>query len=148
MAAVPRDRAGMGSATNDTTRELGGALGVAVLGSLLTSEYASGVATAAAGLPSAVQDEVEGGLGGAIGLNVAGLVPDSVVTAAKGAFVDGLGLATAVSAVVVAIAAVLVYKFLPSDRHSLEVSGEGDEVEPDAARFEAHEQGIAPIAGG
>ena len=44
MAAVPRDRAGMGSATNDTTRELGGALGVAVLGSLLASQYTSGVA--------------------------------------------------------------------------------------------------------
>ena len=43
MAAVPRDRAGMGSATNDTTRELGGALGVAVLGSLLASQYTSGV---------------------------------------------------------------------------------------------------------
>ena len=43
MAAVPRDRAGMGSATNDTTRELGGALGVAVLGSLVASQYTSGV---------------------------------------------------------------------------------------------------------
>ena len=38
MAAVPLNRAGMGSATNDTTRELGGALGVAVLGSLLTGQ--------------------------------------------------------------------------------------------------------------
>ena len=44
MAAVPRDRAGMGSATNDTTRELGGALGVAVLGSLVTGQFANGVA--------------------------------------------------------------------------------------------------------
>ena len=48
MAAVPRDRAGIGSAMNDTTRELGGALGVAVLGSLVTSQYTSGVADAAA----------------------------------------------------------------------------------------------------
>ena len=34
------------------------------------------------------------------------------------------------------IAAVLVYKFLPSDRDSIEVTGEGDEVEPDAAEFD------------
>ena len=52
MAAVPRDRAGMGSATNDTTRELGGALGVAVLGSLLAGQYTSGVAAAVAELPA------------------------------------------------------------------------------------------------
>ena len=51
MAAVPLDRAGMGSATNDTTRELGGALGVAVLGSSLASQYTSGMADAVAGLP-------------------------------------------------------------------------------------------------
>ena len=53
MAAVPRDRAGMGSATNDTTRELGGALGVAVLGSLVTGQFANGVA--AGGRPTSPQ---------------------------------------------------------------------------------------------
>ena len=42
------------------------------------------------------------------------------------------------------IAAVLVYKFLPSDRGSLEVSGKGVEVEPDEASFDA---GVAPVAG-
>ena len=51
MSSVPRDRAGMGSATNDTTRELGGALGVAVLGSLVTSRYTADVGDALAGLP-------------------------------------------------------------------------------------------------
>ena len=70
MAAVPRDRAGMGSATNDTTRELGGALGVAVLGSLVTSQFANGVATAVGDLPAAVREEAEGGLGGVIGLQM------------------------------------------------------------------------------
>jgi EmrB/QacA subfamily drug resistance transporter len=146
MAAVPRDRAGMGSATNDTTRELGGALGVAVLGSLLTSQYASGVAGAVADLPAAAREEAEGGLGGVIGLNLARLVPDEVVTTAKQAFVDGFGLATTVATVVVAIAAVLVYKFLPSDRNSLEVSGEGVEIEPAAGDFD-HEVSPAPVAG-
>ena len=75
MAAVPRDRAGMGSATNDTTRELGGALGVAVLGSLVASQYTSGVSSAVAGLPAEVQEVAEGSLGGVRGLVAQGVVP-------------------------------------------------------------------------
>jgi EmrB/QacA subfamily drug resistance transporter len=148
MAAVPRDRAGMGSATNDTTRELGGALGVAVLGSLLTGQFASGVSPVVADLATGVREEAEGGLGGVFGLIARGLIPDGLVntlqTTAKESFVDGLGLATAVAAVVVLIAAVLVYKFLPSDRGSLEVSGEGVEIEPEESAFDVE---VAPVAG-
>jgi hypothetical protein len=100
-----------------------------------------------ADLPAAVRDEAEGGLGGVFGLIARGLIPDEVtsglLSTAKQAFVDGLGLATAVSAVVVLIAAVLVYKLLPSDRNSMEVSGEGVEVEPEMADLEA---GVAPVA--
>ncbi len=128
MAAVPRDRAGMGSATNDTTRELGGALGVAVLGSLLTGQFTSGVGPAVADLSAEVQERAEGGLGGVFGLVRDGQIPQEriapLIATAKQSFVDGLGLATIVSAVVVAIAAVLVYKFLPSDRNSSQVTGE------------------------
>jgi EmrB/QacA subfamily drug resistance transporter len=127
MAAVPRDRAGMGSATNDTTRELGGALGVAVLGSLLTGQFSSGVESAVSGLDPAIRDQAEGGLGGVFGLVARGLIPDELVgplvATAKESFVDGLALATTVAAVVVVIAAVLVYKFLPSDRNEVEVAG-------------------------
>src|SRR5207249_7813911 len=45
MGSLPRAKAGIGSAVNDTTRQTGGALGVAVLGSLLASSYRSSVAT-------------------------------------------------------------------------------------------------------
>ena len=38
MGSLPREKAGVGSAVNDTTREVGGALGVAILGSILASE--------------------------------------------------------------------------------------------------------------
>ena len=41
MGSVPRDRAGVGSAVNDTTRQTGGALGVAVLGSIAATQYNS-----------------------------------------------------------------------------------------------------------
>ena len=133
MAAVPRDRAGMGSATNDTTRELGGALGVAVLGSLLAGQFTSGVGPAVADLSAEVQERAEGGLGGVFGLIRDGQIPEEriapLIATAKQSFVDGLGLATIVSAVVVAIAAVLVYKFLPSDRNSPQVTGERSPVD-------------------
>jgi EmrB/QacA subfamily drug resistance transporter len=148
MAAVPRDRAGMGSATNDTTRELGGALGVAVLGSLLTGQYSSGVSPVVADLADGVRREAEGGLGGVFGLIDRGLVPQEMtgrlVATAKEAFVDGFGLATAVSAVIVMAAAIAVYKFLPSDRNAAEVTGHGGEVEPDISELDAE---VAPVAG-
>jgi hypothetical protein len=128
MAAVPRDRAGMGSATNDTTRELGGALGVAVLGSLVASQYTSGVASAVSGLPPQLQEVAEGSLGGVRGLIDAVAIPAEQVAnlldAAKGAFVDGLTLAATVGAVIVVIAAIMVKRLLPSDRTNPEVTGE------------------------
>jgi hypothetical protein len=130
MAAVPRDRAGMGSATNDTTRELGGALGVAVLGSLVASQYTSGVSAAVAGFPAEIREIAEGSLGGVGGLIAQGIVPaGDLLDIAKEAFVDGLTLAATVGAVIVAIAALLVKRFLPSDRHNPEVTGE-PEVAP------------------
>jgi hypothetical protein len=51
MGALPADQAGVGSAVNDTTREIGGVLGVAVLGSVASSTDAHQVATAASALP-------------------------------------------------------------------------------------------------
>ena len=132
MAAVPRDRAGMGSATNDTTRELGGALGVAVLGSLVASQYTSGVAPAVAGLPPQLQEVAEGSLGGVRGLIDAAAIPAeqaaNILGAAKGAFVDGLTLAATVGAVIVVIAAIMVKRLLPSDRTNPAVTGEPDTV--------------------
>ena len=46
MGALPKAKAGIGSAMNDVVREVGGTLGVAVLGSVLTSSFASGMADA------------------------------------------------------------------------------------------------------
>ena len=66
MSAVPRDKAGMGSAMNDTTRELGRSLGVAVFGSLLASRYAHQLAASVAGLPDEAREAAEGSLGGAL----------------------------------------------------------------------------------
>ncbi len=118
MSAVPRDRAGIGSAMNDTTRELGGALGVAVLGSLVTSRYTTGLADTVASLPEEARDVAEGSIAGVQGLIARGVVPadmaDQLIAVARSAFVDGLGVAGFVSAGVVAVAAVVVRVLMPA----------------------------------
>src|SRR4051812_31537794 len=69
MSAVPARRAGMGSAMNDATRELGAALGVAVLGSIAASRYGSEIASAVGGLSAPDQSTASSSIAGA--LNVA-----------------------------------------------------------------------------
>src|SRR3546814_6452823 len=61
MSSVPLDEAGAGSAVNDTTRELGGALGVAVIGSIVASHSTSKVAPIVDAIPDAVVSAREKG---------------------------------------------------------------------------------------
>ena len=68
MGSLPPAKAGVGSAVNDTTRELGGALGVAVLGSILSSAYASNVAAGLDGTPA--PDEVKAAAGESLGVAI------------------------------------------------------------------------------
>jgi MFS family permease len=63
MSSVPLNRAGVGSAVNDTSRELGGALGIAVLGSIATSTYRSGIDVS--GLPPAAAEAAGESVGAA-----------------------------------------------------------------------------------
>lgn len=135
MASVPRNRAGMGSATNDTTRELGGALGVAVLGSLLAARYKHSLEPAVAGVSDPViRGEVLGSVGGALSAYSRGEVDEGVVGAAMKSFTDGFTFAATVAAVIVFACALLVWKFLPADRHAAEVSGEafGEHIQPES----------------
>lgn len=116
MSSVPLERAGVGSAMNDTTRELGGALGVAVLGSLVTSRYASSLASSVEQLPAVARDRASEGLAGALQVaeRIGGDVGAQIQTAAQQAFVDGIGLAAMVASVVVLAAAVVAWFQLPS----------------------------------
>src|SRR3989442_15823099 len=68
MGSLPLAKAGVGSAVNDTTRQVGGALGVAVIGSVLASTYGTKVGDAVAGqpLPRGVASEVKNSLGFAL----------------------------------------------------------------------------------
>jgi hypothetical protein len=114
MSAVPLAKAGVGSAMNDTTRELGGALGVAVLGSLVTSTYASSIGDAVQGLGAADRGIAESGLVGAFDVaSRLGADGAAIVDAAKQAFVDGIGVAALAGSVAVAIAALAAARLLP-----------------------------------
>ena len=107
MSAVPAGRAGVGSAMNDTSRELGGALGVAVLGSVLTTRYGSALAPAVADLPEQARTVATSGLAGA--LRVAGDLGaggEGLADAARQAFLDGFGLAALVAAGLASLTAV------------------------------------------
>ena len=90
-SALPDDKQGVAASLNDTVRELGAAVGIALIGSVLNSAYRANVGTATAGLPTGAAEAVEEGIGGA--LVVAGqLGPKGIglADAARDAFVDGM----------------------------------------------------------
>lgn len=115
MSAVPANRAGAGSAMNDASRELGAALGVAVMGSLAASQYASAVTSLTAGLPAEAQEMASQSLAGALRVagEIGGATGDALKAGADAAFVDGVHLAVLAGAVLAAVAATLVLRFLP-----------------------------------
>jgi EmrB/QacA subfamily drug resistance transporter len=115
MGSLPREKAGVGSAVNDTTRQVGGALGVAVIGSIVSSVYASQVATAFSGMPAQDQQAAEESLGAALAIaEGAGAAGAGLADAARTAFVDALGQGVLVGAVVAAVATLIVAIALPA----------------------------------
>ena len=121
MSSVPVNRSGMGSALNDTTRELGGALGIAVLGSMLSSRYTDNISDAVAGLPQEAAAFASASLGGA--LEVAAQVGEAgqaLAYAAKQAFMDGMSAAMIVGSVIASIAAALFVFGMRNREHNPE----------------------------
>jgi EmrB/QacA subfamily drug resistance transporter len=117
MSAVPPRRAGAGSAMNDATRELGAALGVAVLGSVAASQYSSGINGAVRGLSPADQASARTSLGSALdtATHLSHDVATRLTSAADHAFVAGVHYAAYTGAFLAACAAYLVYRFLPRE---------------------------------
>jgi EmrB/QacA subfamily drug resistance transporter len=115
MSAVPPNRAGAGSAMNDASRELGAALGVAVMGSLAASQYATAIDALTSSLPAEAQEVAGQSLAGALHVagELGGAAGQALSAGADAAFVDGVHLAVTVGAVLAAVAASLVLRFLP-----------------------------------
>ncbi|MEW1720742.1 MFS transporter [Streptomyces sp. NPDC093109] len=114
MQALPREKAGSGSAINNTFRQVGGALGVAVLGSVLSATYRSGIDGHLGAVPAAARDaageSIEATLGAAAKLGPAGR---PLIGAAYDAFLDAMHVTAFASAGVALIGAVVVAVFLP-----------------------------------
>jgi EmrB/QacA subfamily drug resistance transporter len=148
MSAVPNEKAGVGSAMNDVNRQVAGALGVAVIGSVSSSVYSSKVEAATAALPAGAAHAAADSVGGAAG--VAAHLPagmgDALAAAAYSAFTDAIGLALLVGSAVALAGAVLVRRYLPDLRRSpAPVAGVVDH-QPVAARREVHaEQAIHTV---
>jgi len=126
VLSLPMDKAGVGSAVNDTTREVGGAVGIAVIGSILSSQFRSGMAPALAQLPpeaSAVADTAHDGVGALAGLvhqapnipALAGHLPElnDLLNTAKSSFVNGMQIGLRVSAIVLLVVAAVVSRWYP-----------------------------------
>ena len=132
MSSVPTRRAGAGSAMNDASRELGAALGVAVLGSVTASKYAATLGNLTLGLSGGDRTTAESSLAGA--LDTASHLPEAagrvLTSGAEAAFIDGLHLAVTVGGLLATLAAVLVWRYLPrAVAHEGALSGPGGAME-------------------
>ncbi len=118
MGALPLAETGVGSATNSAAIQVGGALGVGLLGSLLNTRYQGRLAPLLAHqrMPASVHHLIVGSLGGALGVAqaVGGPLGSALAGAARAAFVDGLDLALLVGACVIAAGALVALALLPS----------------------------------
>jgi EmrB/QacA subfamily drug resistance transporter len=133
MGVVPKAKAGIGSAVNDATRELGGTLGVAVVGSVALSLYRD--AFDGSSLPASALEPARESIGAAI--LTSGRIAESgdpgaasaLANAAQSGFLDGLQAGCLVAAGVSVVGAILVLLWLPAH--------------PGVAEDDAREAGVA-----
>jgi EmrB/QacA subfamily drug resistance transporter len=148
MGSLPLAKAGVGSAMNDTTRQVGGALGVAVIGSVLSSTYGTQVGDAAANqqLPSGVAGEAQNSLGFALETanRVGGPAGKALATTARTAFVDAMHQGFLVAAAVALAGAIIALVWLPARARS---AAKELEAEYEAERAQA-EPALAPAPAG
>jgi EmrB/QacA subfamily drug resistance transporter len=138
MGALPAGKAGAGSAVNDTTRELGGTLGVAIVGSVLNSAYGSHVFSSLTALGASASAAHLAGESVVSGAAVAAHFPAPLREAAQSAvgtaFMAGLHRGSLVAAGATLLAALVALAFVPA-----RAAASGDESVPltdgaDAAR--------------
>jgi len=138
MNSVGHQRAGMGSAMTNTSREVGGMFGIALLGTLLTTKLKSslGASIASLGLPAAKQSAIvaAGGHGRLDPAVLSGLSPAQVGSVRHlygTAFIDGFHLALIVASFFLIVAALISFKFIPRgapERETIHPSGRPEAV--------------------
>ncbi|MEO6987555.1 MAG: MFS transporter [Aquihabitans sp.] len=129
MGSVPRAKSGVGSAVNDLSRELGGALGVAVLGSVISSVYRHDITSRLSSLSPAIQDQARESI--VATFNTANANPahaEFMIEQGKNAFSHAFGMAMVLGAVLILINSAIVWTF-QGRHHSAEAP---DQMAPSA----------------
>jgi MFS family permease len=115
MGSLPPAKAGVGSAVNDTTRQTGGALGVAVIGSVFAARFHSVVGSASQ-VPESARGAVRDSIGAA--LDAARNLPASEQAVIRGvvdhAYIVSMRLAYSIAAIVILLAATVTWRYLPA----------------------------------
>jgi EmrB/QacA subfamily drug resistance transporter len=120
MGSLPLSKAGVGSAVNDTTRQVGGALGIAIIGSVLASTYGSKIGDAVARqsrpVPKPIADAMKSQLGAALAVahRIGGPIGSLIQTTARHAFVSGMHQGMLVGGVAALVGAVIAFVWLPA----------------------------------
>jgi EmrB/QacA subfamily drug resistance transporter len=114
MSSLPREKAGVGSAISNTVRQVGGALGIAVLGSVLSAVYRSEIAGSLTGLPASTHEAASESISGAYGVaDRVGPAAAPFLASANEAFVTAMHWAAGGSAIMAVVSIGVVLKWLP-----------------------------------
>lgn len=133
MSTLPRESAGAGSAVNNTVRQIGGALGVAILGSVLSATYRSASEPALQGLPAQLREPAGESLGATVAIAARlGEGALAVVEPAREAFVEAMHVTAVGSAAVALLGAFVVWRWLPG-KGELSATPAGSPIEEPAA---------------
>ena len=118
MSSLPPNRAGVGSAMNDTTRQMGGALGIAVLGALMNGSYRAALVSFSGtqGVTEVVLEQIRSSIQGAhlVAANFGTELANQIVLASNQAFVGGMREALLVGGIFMVIASITAWLTLPS----------------------------------
>jgi MFS transporter, DHA2 family, multidrug resistance protein len=134
MSSLPRERAGVGSAVANTVRQVAGALGVAVLGSVLAGVYRGQIDGATAGLPAPARDAADASISGAYGVaERLGPSGAAVIDAANGAFVTAMHWTAAIGAIVAALGVLMVVRWMPGKPAPEPAAVDAPATEPELA---------------
>jgi EmrB/QacA subfamily drug resistance transporter len=148
MGALPKEKAGAGSAMNDVLRELGGTLGVAVLGSLLANQYRDGMEGSVSSVPDPVAaaslDSVDAAHVAAVQLG--GDAAPSLIASADSAFVTAMGSTTNIAAAVAMAGALVALVFLPARQKRGAATDDALAFEHELLELEADMQNAAEPA--
>jgi EmrB/QacA subfamily drug resistance transporter len=119
MGSLPREMAGVGSAINDTSREVGGTLGVAIIGSVFATTYGPKIVELLApfNLPETALSAAEESVGAAFAVSEQigdATITDAIREIASSAFLDGFQAACTTVGVIAILGSLLAYRFLPA----------------------------------